>query len=242
MDSKFEQRITEQIADEFARTEAPAGFPHLNDLPLGRYTDPAMFELEQSRVFRGTWLFAAHESEIPEPGDYRTFDLAGIPVLLVRSETGRVNAFVNACRHRSAPVVRDECGSCRLLVCQYHSWSYDLDGNLVRVPDERDFVGLDPAVRGLVAIRCEAWGRFIFVCANEDARPLIEWLGPLADELRHVVEAPLRVVQRTHSDVRCNWKIMAEGFLEVSGAPADHPVPADFPQARYLKCVLCRVS
>ena len=216
MDTAFEQRINAEIAAEFARIEPPAGFPLLPDLPLGRYTDNEMFELEMARVFRRSWVFAAHISELASPGSYRTLDLCGLGVLLVRGDHG-IKAFVNACRHRGAPVVRDECGTCHLLVCQYHSWSYDFDGNLVRVPDERDFVGLEPSERGLVPIRCESWGGFVFVCADSDADtlPLLEWLGPLADELGHVAESSLRVVQRSSIDIRCNWKIMAEGFLEV---------------------------
>ena len=234
MDTVFEQRINAEIAAEFSRSEPPAGFPQMPDLPLGRYTDAEMFGLEMARVFRRTWVFAAHTSELASPGSYRTLDLCGLSVLLVRGEH-EIKAFVNACRHRGAPVVRDECGTCQLLVCQYHSWSYDLDGNLVRVPDERDFVGLDPAQRGLVAIRCESFGGFVFVCADTNTNtgtdtntntntgtgtgtgtaPLIEWLGPLAGELGHVAESSLRVVQRSSTDVRCNWKIMAEGFLEV---------------------------
>ena len=80
-----------------------------------------------------------------------------------------MRAFRNACRHRGAPVVRGECGTARLLVCQFHSWSYDLAGRLVRVPDERDFVGLQTEERGLPPVRCERWGGWHFVNLDDDA-------------------------------------------------------------------------
>jgi phenylpropionate dioxygenase-like ring-hydroxylating dioxygenase large terminal subunit len=235
MTEQFVHRIQAQIAAEFDRTAPPIGFPELPDLPLRRYTDPAMWELERSRVFGRSWIFVGHDSELAEPGAYRTIDVAGRPLILVRGddsggERGPIRAFYNACRHRGAPVVRDDCGTCRLLVCQYHSWSYDFSGALVRVPDRRDFVGLDPAERGLVPVRCQQWGSWVFVNLDTDAEvdadapapPLLEWLGSLAAELAPIVEADLRVVARISTSHRCNWKVMAEGFLEVYHAKTIH--------------------
>jgi phenylpropionate dioxygenase-like ring-hydroxylating dioxygenase large terminal subunit len=168
-------------------------------------------------------MFAAHVTELPEPGSYRTLDMAGMPVLLVHGADGVFRAFFNACRHRGAPVVRDECGTCDTMICQYHSWSYDHAGRLVFVPDQRDFVGLQLEERALVPLRCELWGGLIFVNADQEAEPLLDHLGPLADELAEVVNADLRVLTRISTTHRCNWKIMAEGFLEVYHAKTIHP-------------------
>lgn len=222
MDQAFIDRIDAQTAYEFARTAPPDDFPKLPDLPLGRYTDERIWQLEQRHVFGRNWIFAAHTSELPDPGSYRTIDVVGRPLVMIRGDDGVVRAFFNSCRHRGAPVVRDECGTCRLMVCQYHSWSFDQVGRLVRVPDERDFVGLQPDERGLVPVRCEAWGGLLFVNFDDDAMSLLDYLGPLADELRELVTADLRVVARTTTTHRCNWKIMAEGFLEVYHAKTIH--------------------
>ena len=183
MDVAQVAEIRRRMAFETARTEPPDGFPKLPDLPLGRYTDPSLYALELDRVFRRSWLYAAHASELAESGSYRLLDIPFAPVLLVRGADGRLRAFMNACRHRGAPVVRDVEGVARTLVCQYHSWGYDLDGSLVRVPDERDFVGLCKEDRGLVEVRCEQWGDFVFVNLDADALPLLEWIAPLADRL-----------------------------------------------------------
>ena len=126
MDAAYIARYKERSAYEEARTEPPEGFPKLPDLPLGRYTDPEFYELEHEHLWKKVWLYAAHDSELPTPGSYKLSDIAGTPVLLVRGEDGVVRAFYNACRHRGAPVVRGECGSARMLVCQYHSWGYNL--------------------------------------------------------------------------------------------------------------------
>ena len=113
------------------------------------------------------------------PGAYKLCDIAGAPVLLVRGEDDVVRAFYNSCRHRGAPVVRETCGVARMLTCQYHSWTYDLRGELARVPDERDFVGLSRDERALPPVRCEAWGGWYFVNLDHDAEPLLDFLGPL---------------------------------------------------------------
>jgi phenylpropionate dioxygenase-like ring-hydroxylating dioxygenase large terminal subunit len=232
MDDTYLERFRARSAAESARTSPPVGFPALPDIPLGRYTDPEFHRLEIERLFRRSWLYAIHDSELAEPGSYALRDIAGVRVLLVRGDEtgtdgdgapGPVRAFHNACRHRGAPVVSGEAGCARLLVCQYHAWSYGLDGTLLRVPDERDFVDLDPAQRALRAVRCERWGGWWFVNLDHDARPLLEQLDPVPRLLADVARSPMRHLQTTSVEVACNWKILAEGFLEVYHARTVHP-------------------
>jgi phenylpropionate dioxygenase-like ring-hydroxylating dioxygenase large terminal subunit len=223
VDAAYIEDIKARSAYETARTGPPDGFPAFPVLPLGRYTDPAFFALEQEHLWKKSWLYAVHDSDLPTVGSYRLCDIAGAPVLMVRGEDGAVRAFFNACRHRGAPVVRGESGSARMLVCQYHSWGYDLQGCLQRVPDERDFVGLDRSTLGLPPVRCESWGGWHFVTLDPTAVPLLEFLHPLPTVLAEVAAAPLRVIDRKTVTVRCNWKILAEGFLEVYHARTIHP-------------------
>ena len=171
MDEAYLERFRRRSAAETDRSAPPPGFPALPDLPLGRYTDPTFYALEREHLFGRSWLYAAHDSELMSEGAWVRRDIAGAPVVLVRGADGEVRAFMNACRHRGAPVVTGESGCARLLVCQYHSWGYDLEGRLQRVPDERDFVGLDRDLRGLPALRCERWGGWWFVNRDPDAMP-----------------------------------------------------------------------
>ena len=124
------------------------------DLPLARYTDPEFFALEREHLWKKVWTIAGHTSELPAAGSYKTIDVVGAPIVVVRGEDGEVRAFFNSCRHRGAPVVREPCGTERRLRCQFHSWSYDLKGQLVAVPDQRDFVrfGSDRAGPGAAAV------------------------------------------------------------------------------------------
>ena len=140
MDADYLRRFRARSAAEAERTAPPDGFPALPDIPLGRYTDPEFARLETDRLFGRSWLYACHDSQLPEPGSYRLVDIVGRAVLVVRGDDGTVRAFVNACRHRGAPIVGEECGTARMLVCPYHSWGYDLQGRPARVPDEGYFV------------------------------------------------------------------------------------------------------
>ena len=225
MDAAFNAMYAERSAYERGRTAPPDDFPKLPGIPLGRYTDPTFYALEREHLWRKAWLYACHISELPRRGSWKLCDIAGAPIVLVRGDDDVVRAFYNACRHRGAPVVRGDCGDCgdaRLLVCQYHSWGYDLSGNLQRVPEERDFVGLQREELGLPTVRCERWSGWIFVNLDHDAMALAEWLHPVPQVLDEVTAAPFRVVDVKSESVRCNWKILAEGFLEVYHARTIH--------------------
>lgn len=223
MDADYLARFRARSAAEADRSAPPAGFPALPDIPLGRYTDPGFAQLERDLLFGRSWLYAAHDSQLPDTGSYRLVDIMGRAIVLVRGDDGEVRAFANACRHRGAPVVNEPCGTARMLVCPYHAWSFDLQGNLARVPDERDFVGLVREDRGLPAIRCERWGGWWFVNLDRDAMPLSEWLDPLPRLLSDIAASPMRVIDVKTIDLQCNWKVLAEGFLEVYHARAVHP-------------------
>ena len=85
MEQQEIQTLRALMEYEAARTEPPEGFPRLPDIPAGRYTDPRFFELEQTEIFKKSWLFAGHLDEIPEPGCYMKWEQAGEPVVLVHT-------------------------------------------------------------------------------------------------------------------------------------------------------------
>lgn len=222
MDAAFNQLYAQRTEYEQQRTGPPDGYPKLPGIPLGRYIDPQFYELEREHLWKKTWLYAGHITELETQGSYKLCDIAGAPILLVRGTDDVVRAFYNSCRHRGAPVVRGSRGEARMLVCQYHSWGYDLCGNLARVPDERDFVGLQKEDLSLTSVRCEQWGGWIFVNLDHDAMPLAQWLHPLPTVLDEVGAAPFRIMATKSQVVRCNWKVLAEGFLEVYHARTIH--------------------
>ena len=178
------KEIRKNIEFEYKRNSYPDGFPQIPDLSGKRYTDEEFFELEFSNIFLRSWLMIFREDEIPNPGDFRIFDKLQRDIVVVRQKNKSIKAFFNTCSHRGAPVVREKEGNTKLLKCQYHSWAYDLDGSLIRVPDERDFLNLDLSCRGLKKVHCDTWDGWIFVSLSEEKpMDLIDFINPVASEL-----------------------------------------------------------
>ena len=208
---------------EAARTEPPAGFPALPDIPAGRYIDQRFFELEKQHIWRKSWLFAAHIDEIPEPGCYMLWENAGQPVIIVHGDDGEIYAHYNTCRHRGAPVVTEKSGKKMRLTCKYHGWTYTHQGELVSIRDPEDFRDLDFSCRGLISIRCERFGNLIFVNFDNDCMTLREYLGPIADEWAEFQFDKVRLAARHSFVLDCNWKIAMEANTEVYHVKSIHP-------------------
>jgi len=217
-------RIRAQMDYEWQREGPPAGFPALDPIPTGRYTDPAFYALEREYIWKKSWLLVGRDEDFEAVGSFRTFDRTGSPLLLVRGHDEVLRGFFNTCQHRGAPVVRDACGAAKRLRCQYHSWTYDLDGTLLSVPDRRDFTALDESKRNLKAVRCEVYDGWVFVNEDLGATPLREWLGPVAEEWSVLGGAELRAHGTRIERVPANWKIVADAFLETYHVKTIHPV------------------
>nr|WP_087574139.1 aromatic ring-hydroxylating dioxygenase subunit alpha [Sphingomonas sp. CDS-1] len=215
----FEQAVSY----EDGRTAVPDGFPALPEISGGRYARQDFYDAEFAAVWRGGWVCVGREEDIAAPGSFQRFDKLGAPIILVRGKDHRLRAFYNSCRHRGAPVVRGECGKASLLRCQYHSWSYGLDGRLIGVPDERDFQNLDKAERGLIEIRCDVWDGLAFVSFAADAPPLADYLGSVVEDMATCGMASMRTLSRRTHIVNCNWKAAIDAFLEIYHVRTIHP-------------------
>ncbi len=221
--AKWAARVREQIDYESQREGPPDGFPGLPPIPTARYVSPEFFALEQTHLWKKTWLLVARAEDLAERGAFLTTDRTGSPLVLVRGDDDVLRAFFNTCQHRGAPVVREACGTAKRLRCQYHSWTYDLAGKLVAVPDRRDFTSLDESERSLKPVRCEIHDGWVFVNEDAGAPSLREWLGPIADEWTPLGGATLRAAGSRRKRVHANWKIVADAFLETYHVRTIHP-------------------
>src|SRR5258708_11480950 len=148
-------------------------------LPATWYTSSALFRREQRRIFRRCWQYVGLAAEVPNPGDFFTYTLGDLPVVILRDATGSLRGFANVCRHRGSQLVLETCGSRKTLQCHYHAWTYNLDGTLRAAPGAKDEPGFDTSQFSLLPVQVEAWGPFLFVNADAHARPLAALLGQL---------------------------------------------------------------
>lgn len=227
MDAAATTKDKDRMAYEAARTAPPEGFPHMPDVPAGRYVDPTFLALENERMWRRAWLYAGHMDQLPRLGSWFLTRELGSPILIVRDLTGVVRAFYNTCQHRGAPLVTTNSGEGRAFTCGYHGWTYALDGSLTTLRDKRDFVGLDISCRSLVGVRCECIGNLIFINEDPDAEPLMQHLGPMAKELEQFQFEKLKLVDQRSYDVACNVKVLLDAFLEVYHVKSIHQHTVD---------------
>jgi phenylpropionate dioxygenase-like ring-hydroxylating dioxygenase large terminal subunit len=189
---------------------------------IGRqvYCDRGVYELELERIFARCWLYVAHESQVPEPGDFVTTTMAEDPVLVTRDRTRALRVFLNTCRHKGMQVCREEQGHAFSHRCSYHGWTYRCDGTLAGVPNLADayYDELDRSRLGLMPVaQVASYKGLVFATFDRDAPPLDEYLGDLRFYLDILLDRTddgtevIGPVQRW--PVESNWKFPAENFI-----------------------------
>ena len=172
--------------------------PKLPSLPRARYVNPEFFRAEIDSVFRKSWLLLAHACEFEKIGSYKLFDMPSLgPIVIVRGKDEKLRAFLNSCPHRGATVLSDSEGCGNVMICQYHGWTYNLEGNLIGVTNAEAFPDIDKKQYRLPAIRCEQWGGFVYVNFDQGAPSLLDWLGSIATtypQVEEVPDVPLRLL------------------------------------------------
>jgi len=227
MDAAFIERVRKNVEYQRERKSPPDGFPAFAPIAGRRYTDPGFLALESERLWKRSWLYACHVDELPQAGSYMLWKKSGSPILIVRGKDDELRAFYNTCRHRGGPLVKESRGNARGFVCGYHGWTYDLEGNLVNLRDKRDFVDFDKSCHGLVDVRCERLGNWVFLNEDPAAEPLLEHLGVIPSHLEQFDLHSIRHVDSRSYDVACNVKVLLDAFLEVYHLKSIHTETVD---------------
>jgi Rieske 2Fe-2S family protein len=208
--------------------ERPKGFT----LDREFYVSPEIFELDIQKVFFTQWLYVGHESQIPQPGDFLTYQIAGESIVVARTAAGSLSAFFNVCRHRGARVVQQTCGNVPAFRCLYHNWTYSLDGALMGAPGmisqlRREDYGLHP-------VWVESWQGFIHInlSPSKPQKSMAEMLEAAASAMERFQLDKIKIAKTIVYNVPANWKLFEENYRECYHCLANHPefcatVPVD---------------
>jgi nitrite reductase/ring-hydroxylating ferredoxin subunit len=187
----------------------------------GVYRDPAIFEAEMATVFARCWVFVAHESQVPEGGDYRTAFVGRQPVIVSRSsDDGTIAVLFNRCRHRGSAVCQREHGNANAFRCAYHGWTYANDGRLIGVPFQDGYgEDFDKSAMGLVPLpRVASYRGFIFACLDPDVVELEEYLGHGRDYLDFIADLDPDGIELSAGAQKlrfeANWKLQMENTID----------------------------
>jgi len=207
------------------RSAAPTPNP-LDDmsLPGWLYFDLEFFEAEKNAFLRAAPQVVCHESEIAEPGEWRSLEYLDESVIVIRGDDRTVRAFANVCRHRGSRLVDGNGGCAKVLTCPYHAWSYARDGRLVGVPHRSEYPGLRMEDHGLVPVALEMWHGFLFVTLEQGSPSVAEMMAPYADEVALYKFEELRAIGRVTLRPRpLNWKTIADNYSDHLHIPVGHP-------------------
>ena len=178
---------------------------------------------ESEMLWPKVWQHACRLEEIPEVGDFVTYDILDDTILVVRSATDEISAFFNVCAHRGKRLARG-CGSVAEFRCSYHAWRYNLRGECTHVLGRDDWQGrLSEERLTLPRVRVDTWGGWVWLCMDEAAPPVREFLEPAATLLDPFELDRMRYRWRLWCEFDCNWKVALEAFIEAYHVEGTHP-------------------
>jgi len=203
----------------------------ISTLPGRAYTDDSVFAREQERIFEAMWNCVARADDLPAPGAFRTVQIGRESILLTRARDRSIHAFFNVCRHRGARLCTEASGTLqRAIRCYYHAWTYDLTGTLIAAPNLTKMTDIDRDEYGLHRVHLREWLGYVWVCLAEDppsfedqvVGAVTERLGDPAAIDKYDVEN-LELGRRIRYDVKANWKLIVENFMECYHCATIHP-------------------
>ncbi|MEO8813326.1 MAG: aromatic ring-hydroxylating dioxygenase subunit alpha [Caulobacteraceae bacterium] len=196
--------------------------PGVLKLPAARYYDPAVFAAEIERIFKRVPLLLAATAELPDPGDYKTLEAVGVPVLIVRGQDKVVRAFVNSCSHRGTSVATEPTGNARRFVCPYHGWTFTQKGELMGVASADDFGPIDKSCYGLTPLPMDERAGLIWVTVDPASTLSIgAFLSGYDRLLAHFGFADWHFFS-SRTIPGPNWKIAYDGYLDFYHLPVLH--------------------
>jgi Rieske 2Fe-2S family protein len=219
-DASAVEPVGDQISESLVRT-----------LPGSAYSSPEVFAAEQDKIFEQMWICVARAGEIAKPGDFATVRVGRESIILSRNRKRQLRAFFNVCRHRGALLCNEESGTGkRSIQCPYHAWTYDLDGKLIAAPNLTKMPDIGRDEYALFNAHVREWLGYVWVCVADEAPSFEETvmgavrtrLGDV-ESIEHYAVESLEVGRRITYDVKANWKLIVENFMECYHCATIHP-------------------
>jgi phenylpropionate dioxygenase-like ring-hydroxylating dioxygenase large terminal subunit len=219
--AEIEQESTARTAEKM---------PESQTVGIEAYTSEAYVRAERDRLWRKVWQQAGRLEEIPEVGNYITYDILNDSILIVRTAPDKLRAYYNVCSHRGRRLVDTPNGAKRAsgkkmqFVCGFHAWRYNLEGRCTHIPNKEDWQGAltDERLR-LGEVKVDTWGGWIWINMDPSSEPLHAYLEPAAGMLDPFELQNMRCRWRRWIIFDCNWKVAMEAFSETYHVPATHP-------------------
>ena len=194
-------------------------------VPKEAYVSRRFLELEKRKLWTRVWQVACREEEIPNSGDYVSYDIHDNSYIVVRTNEGQIKAYHNVCMHRGRRLVAG-AGNVRLFHCNYHAWRWNLDGSVNRVLEREDWQGCpnvaDDDFR-LREVKADRWGGFIYINPDPECDSLAEYLAPMPQYIDPFEFENLRYRWYVSVKLPCNWKVALEAFNEGYHVAGTHP-------------------
>ena len=195
-------------------------------LRKGRYTDPEFARLERDRLWYQVWQFAARLDEIPQVGDFTTYQIFDQSVMIVRTADDAVKAYFNFCPHRGT-TLSDGCGHFEGgdIICPFHGWKWDLEGNIQFIMERQEFHSgqLKDEDVGLREVHCQVFEGFVFISLAREPQPFDEFIAPVRGYLESLALGKMHYRWWKSVIGPCNWKVAQEAFHETFHVATTHP-------------------
>ena len=198
--------------------------------PVEAYTSEEYARAEGDRLWAKVWQHVGRVEEIPEVGSYITYDIGNDSILIVRAAPDKIRAFHNVCTHRGRKLVgtpkgaNQARGKVKSFACNYHAWTFNLDGKAVFILDKEDWQGmLNDELTSLNEVKVDTWGGWIWINMDPKCVSLQEYLEPIAGLLEPFQFDKMRYRFRQWGIFDCNWKVALEAFMEPYHVAGTHP-------------------
>ncbi|NOQ00197.1 SRPBCC family protein [Mycolicibacterium fortuitum] len=194
-------------------------------IPTSRYIAPEFVAQERDSIWTKVWQVVGRVDELTNAGDWKQYQIFDQSYLVVRGKEGAIRGFVNACRHRGNVLCRDARGNAkRGFLCQYHLWSYDLDGRLKGMLREALAGPIDKDTHGLIEVSVDTFAGFVFLNPDPNAAPLADFIGSeVATILAPYHLDEMVTVMDVTEAIDCNWKVVLDAFQEGYHINGIHP-------------------